>query len=564
MNKIVIVWASAILFSMMCGSAIPVSAYAETESKDVISSADTADHSCGDSLTWTFDSAGGVLRIIGTGAMDFHGEFDAPWYNFKNKILSVSLPEGLTSIETNAFSECGNLKSVYIPDSVTEIGDCAFYECSHLAEINVPDHVLKVGEEILTDTEWFENQPEGVVYLGHIAVGCKGTIEPETVLRKGTTVLASGLFYGQTSLMSCILPEGIEEIPEECFSLCSGLKTISMPDSVKKIGSSFQSVALPADKYGVMYLGKWVIGCEKATADIELRDDTKGIAARAFEGCYELKTIKLPEGMTYIGDLAFSGSQIESLMIPDSVQFVGAGLCYGCSNLKEVRLPDSVTVLADIPITKEEKALTYGLGFFRECNSLKRIELPEHLTEIGESAFFNCNSLEEIIIPETVTKIGHAAFGWCKQLRKITILNPKCEIHDNASTIFSAFNTSSKYYYVYTGTVIGYEGSSAELFAEKYDMKFEAIIPEGEHLRGDLNGDGIVSLDDAQNCLQAYCTVLSKKPHGLDEAAFRAADIDHNGTLSPEDATFILQYYTASALSGNHVTWRQILNQYNS
>lgn len=561
MKNKMISWISAMLVCVNACGTMSLYASAEQTGESVTETAAEQSNTCGDRLTWSFDSGTGALTIAGTGDMDFHGDFYAPWHGVCKKIQSLSLPEGLTSIEVNAFAECDNLKSVSVPESVTEIGDCAFYDCAKLAEINIPEHVTAVGAEILTGTEWFDAQPDGVVYLGHIAVGWQGDMQPEVEIRQGTTVLAPELFYGQTALTSCTLPDGIIAVPDDCFSLCTGLQKINMPDSVETVGDAFQDVTLPADASGVVYLGRWVIGCTNSAADVVLRDDTKGIADRAFEGCGSLSSIELNEGLTYIGSLAFSGTKITRLMIPDTVRTVGAALCCGCSALKEVHLPDSVTALADIPSQRKETSLSNGLGFFEECKSLESVELPAHLTEIGESAFFHCDALQEIVIPASVKKIAHGAFGWCSGLKKITILNPQCEIYDNATTLFGALDMSQSFYYVYKGTIRAYEDSSAEEHAAKYGIAFEAIVPEGEYLRGDVNGDGKVSLEDAQSCLQAYCRILSNHPHGLDDAAFRAADIDKNGTLSPEDATCILRYYTVSGLSGKPLSWKTLFQQ---
>ena len=558
MKKHICTWISAaIICATLCGT-LPVSAEqaAETHAENPAEASD----SCGENLTWNFDSESGTLTISGSGAMDFHGEYYAPWANLRGRILAVSLPDELTKIDTNAFAELRNLKSVTIPESVTEIGACAFYDCTSLDEIRISDRITKVGEEILTGTAWLDSQPDGVVYLGNIAVGYHGNMPQQTEIeiRQGTTVLAENLFYAQENLCACTLPDGIIEIPEGCFSLCTALNKITIPDSVERVEDAFQNVVLPADEFGVMYVGKWAVGCNNAVSEIRLRQDTKGIADRAFQSS-NVKSIELNDGLTYIGTLAFSGSKIESLMIPDTVKSVGAGLCNSCSLLKAVHLPDSVTVLADVPVEKKEQSLSNGMGFFENCTSLEQIDLPAHLTEIGESAFYGCEKLNEIVIPESVQKIGHSAFGWCKGLRAVTVLNPACVFYDSPLTISDSFSLAAPQMYVYKGVLKGYEDSPCEEYAAKYGIEFEPIVPEGTYLRGDLNGDGQVSLEDAQSCLRAYCRALSKKPIGLEDAVFRAADIDKDGSITPEDATYILRYYTVSELSGNRTSWKQVL-----
>ena len=81
--------------------------------------------SCGDGLTWTF--ADGRLTISGSGDMTNYNEWDLPpWYEYREQILWLTLPEGLTSVGTMAFYECKNLTAVTIPSTVTRIGELAF------------------------------------------------------------------------------------------------------------------------------------------------------------------------------------------------------------------------------------------------------------------------------------------------------------------------------------------------------------------------------------------------------------------------------------------------------
>ena len=262
----------------------------------------------------------------------------------------------------------------------------------------------------------------------------------------------------------------------------------------------------------------------------------------------ESTIVAVPGNVKEISSQAFSGlSQLTLVTLPEGLKTICDGAFKNCTSLSSIYIPLSVR--------------TIGAHAFEGCSALTAINISDNVTEIGESAFFHCDALQEIVIPASVKKIAHGAFGWCSGLKKITILNPQCEIYDNATTLFGALDMSQSFYYVYKGTIRAYEDSSAEEHAAKYGIAFEAIVPEGEYLRGDVNGDGKVSLEDAQNCLQAYCRILSIHPHGLDDAAFRAADIDKSSTLSPEDATGILRYYTVSGLSGKPVSWKTLFQQ---
>ena len=75
--------------------------------------------SCGSNLTWSLN--GGTLVITGSGAMtDFPESTMAPWYPYREEILRLELPSGLTSIGNLAFYECKYLTAVVIPSSVAK------------------------------------------------------------------------------------------------------------------------------------------------------------------------------------------------------------------------------------------------------------------------------------------------------------------------------------------------------------------------------------------------------------------------------------------------------------
>ncbi len=85
---------------------------------------------CGYNLTWTLNESTGTLTIEGSGAMkDYSSSSYAPWYTYRQMILSVVIGDGVTNIGNYAFYVCSGLTSITIPNSVTSIGVGAFYYC---------------------------------------------------------------------------------------------------------------------------------------------------------------------------------------------------------------------------------------------------------------------------------------------------------------------------------------------------------------------------------------------------------------------------------------------------
>ena len=97
-------------------------------------------------------------------------------------------------------------------------------------------------------------------------------------------------------------------------------------------------------------------------------------------------------------------------------------------------------------------------------SQITSIKLPDSLETIGEYAFMFCENLKNIEIPESVKYICENAFNSCTAAESITILNPECEIYDSYLTM-----------YQFTGTIYGYENSTAQEYAEKYEYNFSAL-----------------------------------------------------------------------------------------
>ena len=140
---------------------------------------------------------------------------------------------------------------------------------------------------------------------------------------------------------------------------------------------------------------------------------------------------------------------------------------------------DSITILYDktyvtaesviIPDKIDGLPVTEILPYVFFESQITSIKLPDSLETIGECAFMFCENLKNIEIPESVKYICENAFNSCTAAESITILNPECEIYDSYLTM-----------YQFTGTIYGYENSTAHEYAEKYEYNFSAIDAEPE------------------------------------------------------------------------------------
>lgn len=128
-----------------------------------------------------------------------------------SSLTTLSMGNSVTSIGYGAFQNCNSLTSVTVPNSVTSIDSEAFSQCTSLADVTIGNSVSYIGYDAFFDTQWFNNQPEGLVYAGLVAYRYKGTMPDGT----GITI-----------------KDGTLGIAALAFSNCRGMTSISIPNTV--------------------------------------------------------------------------------------------------------------------------------------------------------------------------------------------------------------------------------------------------------------------------------------------------------------------------------------------
>ena len=179
--------------------------------------------------------------------------------------------------------------------------------------------------------------------------------------------------------------------------------------------------------------------CENLTK-LSLPEGITSIGNEAFSGCGRLREITIPSSVTTIGKAAFSGcAEIKKITIPEGVTAIENSTFSGCTRLSEINILGNITSIGDnafarcafTDITLPESVTSIGKGAFSNCKFTK-ITIPESVTNIGEGAFSYCNALREITIPEGVTSIEYEAFRDCIGLKTIILPNSITSIGEKA------------------------------------------------------------------------------------------------------------------------------------
>ncbi len=174
----------------------------------------------------------------------------------------------------------------------------------------------------------------------------------------------------------------------------------------------------------------------------------------AFNSETALRSIVLPEGVTYVGSNAFNNSSLEAITLPESLEEI-AEYAFSKTNLTEIVIPANVELLgssafqgASNPISPLKKVVfegnkiqTIDICTFQDCQSLQEVKLPEGLTTIRYNAFLRCYALEEITIPDAVTTIEKQVFSQCEALKRVNLGTQLESIGDHAFNECEALET---------------------------------------------------------------------------------------------------------------------------
>ena len=323
---------------------------------------------------------------------------------------------------------------------------------------------------------------------------------------KGAVVIPSSVHYNSKDY-------SVTSIDEDAFNMCSGLTSITIPNSVTNIEEN------------------------------------------AFSGCSSLTTITIPSSVTSIGDYAFSGcTGLTTITIPNSVQTLGNNIVSGCIGLNSIEV-DANNSIYDSRGNCNAIILTATNTLIAGCKSTV---IPNTVTSIGFEAFYFCSGLTTITIPNSVLTIGGNAFHGCSGLTSV-----KLYAKTPAPLLSGIFPTSQPMtLYVPQGSKAAYQSASGwmnfrtiiefdpsfTLTANDLEMEYGDAVPaftyttEGETFRGTP---------------QFTCEATSASPVGTYPIVVGRGTIDNdhgtyeNGTLTIEKAPLTITAKSYSIKQGD-------------
>lgn len=373
-------------------------------------------------------------------------------------LKKVNLPDGLTEIGSSAFGRCAMLTDINIPDTVQSIKPYAFTYCTELKDINIPDSVT-IGEGAFWNCQGLADA-NGFIIIRNTLYGVDGTKE-EIVIPDGVTTIGTRItstYVDNDVVKKIVIPDTVTTIETEAFAGLTALTDINIPTSVTKFGNGiFDDCAALADEHGAIVIDGTLYG------DVYDAFDENG---------------------NYKGNSLYIGSDVKKIAI---------FLSHASFDMITID-PDNTSFV------KHESGLyTTGYKTLLKANEETRsLEIVDGCTTIAYPALSG-GYYKDVVIPASVTSI-----------------------YDGMDMEYSTAD----------GFVIyGEEGSYAEEYADMHGYEFKI-----KKLFADVNMDGVVNLADVQMVLK-----LAMKIIPASDEMIPLADTDEDSMITLYDAQYILK-----------------------
>lgn len=282
-------------------------------------------------------------------------------------LVEVTIPEGVTRVETGAFDNCDNLKTVRVPASAGTVYGVWFTGCSSMEEVIVAEG----------NTTYMSK--DGVLYSKDMSV----------------------MYYcPQTKTGNFTIPEGVVSTKNSIFNECVGLTSVTVPSTLTSFGGD-------AFK-GCINLEEVIVEEENtayASADGILLDKKQETVIKCPMG--KTGDYTMPSTVKTVNSKAFMDSKLSNITFSANLDKIQTSAFSDCKNLTKVTLPNNLTSM--------------GNYAFSGCEKLEEITLSKNLKAINYGAFENCSSLKEIFIPASVTEVAPDAFNGCDSLSTLTV-----------------------------------------------------------------------------------------------------------------------------------------------
>ncbi len=316
-------------------------------------------------------------------------------------LSGVTIPQSVTQIKRGCFLFATGPYSITIPSAVAVIEPLAF-AANNLSSISVDED----NPNFMSMDQMLFSKDTATL------VECLMTKSGAVALPQCTRHLATNAFAYCENVTSIALPEGLASIGYWAFVANQQLNNMVIPSTVTYIAPS-PFVNCPAlshlsiaDGNTHYYMdemmiysagGDSLISCHRSADSVSLPNTLRYV--NGFGGNVNVRYVRVPNGVTTIGNEAFNGCSMVSIDLPNHLHLIDEWAFFDCQSLTRVGMPATLD--------------TMGEGCFHSCYRLTSIDIPDGLLIVPDAAFFMCNALSRITWGNAVEDIHPFAFSNC-------------------------------------------------------------------------------------------------------------------------------------------------------
>lgn len=294
------------------------------------------------------------------------------------------------------------------------------------------------------------------------------------------TSIGKEAFSNCSGLTSITIPNSVTSIRPVAFRWCSNLTKLVIEDGESALELSFNQTAYTGEgqfydcPIETLYIGRNLsyegkqsdgyspFAYNKSIKDITIAHSVTSLGEYAFYECTGLTNITIPNSVISIGNYAFSGcTGVKSIVFEDGEKILKIGYngdepglktrslfndcpiekLYIGRNLscEQAGLFENQKRLKDVTLSNNVTSITHME--FEYCTALTNFTIPSSVTSMGGYAFAGCTSLTSVTIPNSVTSLGEKAFAWSSSLMSITIPNTVASIEEETFQNCSGLTT---------------------------------------------------------------------------------------------------------------------------
>ena len=357
----------------------------------------------------------------------------------ESNLQSITIPNNITTVESQAFAYCYNLTNLTIGDGVQTLGESAFQSCNHIQNLSIGKNLQTLEDgalsNISSDLAYITVHPENPYYSDGtekggqnclieeenftLLLGCINSVIPQDDTL--VTTIGNNAFQ-HSKIQNLVIPQNISTIQNYAFSNCSSLTRLTIGSGVQTIGNNaFDNCT--------------------ALESLIIPNNVQTIGNSAFSYCRALESLTIGSGIQTLGNNAFDHcTALESLTIGSGVQTIGNYAFYNCTALTEINYNatnandladgnrvfykvgqsgEGINVTIGDNVTSIPARLFYPANYSDVYPNLTTLTIGNGVKTIGTYAFFSCKNLTSLTIGSGVKTIGNDAFSNCQNITQI-------------------------------------------------------------------------------------------------------------------------------------------------